>query len=158
MTVHPNVRRRVDEDDRILILAVVTDQQEAELRRVVAHTRWQLKVVHSIAEAVGAIRTLPISVVLCDRELGDGNWLDLVRETEHIDPRPTTIVLSDHHDERLWADVLSCGAYDLLLKPINAHEVYTLVPMAWSRWNRSATAIKKTLHRKHPAMAMAHDN
>jgi DNA-binding response OmpR family regulator len=155
VTGQRNVCRQVDDDDRIGILAVLADRQDADLERVIAHTRWQLKVVHSVAEAVDAIQTLPISVVLCDRELDDGNWLDLVRATDNMNPQPPTIVLSDRHDDRLWADVLSCGAYDLLMRPLNAREVYSLVPMAWRRWRRGTTASNSRTNNKRPLTVLA---
>jgi DNA-binding response OmpR family regulator len=33
------------------------------------------------------------------------------------------VVVSRNADERLWAEVLNLGGYDLLLKPYNANEV-----------------------------------
>jgi DNA-binding response OmpR family regulator len=155
MMGHREVRHHVDEDDRIAILAVLTDRQDTDLQRVIAHTRWQLKVVHSVAEAVDAISTFPVSVVLCDRQLDDGDWLDIVSATDNVNPHPPTIVLSDRHDDRLWAEVLNCGGYDVLLRPLNAREVYSLVPMAWRRWRRAATAINSRAHNKRPSIAMA---
>jgi len=157
MTGHRNVWGQVDQDDRIAILAVLTDRQDTDLQRVIAHTRWQLKVVHSVAEAVDTILTLPISVVLCDRELDDGNWLDIVRAAEKMNPQPPTIVLSDRQDDRLWAEVLNCGGYDLLLRPLNAREVYSLVPMAWRRWRRGPTAISSRTRNNRPSLVMAHE-
>jgi DNA-binding response OmpR family regulator len=151
-----NLRRQVDEDDRIAILAVLKDRQDTDLQRVIAHTRWKLKVVHSVGEAVDALSTLPISVVLCDRELDDGNWLDVVRATDNMNPRPSTIVLSDKQDERLWAEILNCGGYDLLMRPLNAREVYSLVPMAWRRWNRESAAINRARNNR-PSLVMARE-
>jgi DNA-binding NtrC family response regulator len=154
MTGNRNVGRQVDEDDRIVILAVLTDWQDTDLQRVIAHTRWHLKVVYSVADAVDALATLPISVVLCDHELDDGDWLDLVCATDNMNPRPPTIVLSANRDDRLWADVLNSGGYDVLIRPLNAREVYSLVPMAWRTWRREATAGKSRTHSQRKSMVM----
>ena len=156
MTGHLNVWGQVHNDDRIAILAVLTDRQDTDLQRMIAHTRWQLKVVHSVADAVDAISTLPVSVVLCDRELDDGDWLDIVRATDNMNPQPPTIVLSDRQDDRLWAEVLNRGGYDLLMRPLNAREVYSLVPMAWRRWKRGTAAINRA-RTNRPSLVMARD-
>ena len=87
--------------------------------------------VPSLQEARQALGSLPISVVLCEDTLSDGKWLDLVRETEHLSPRPQTIVLSTCADATLWGEVLNCGGYDLLAMPLEPREVYAIVPMAW---------------------------
>jgi len=157
MTGQRNVSRQVDEDGRIAILAVLTDRQNTDLQRLIAHTRWRLKVVHSVAEAVDAISKLPTSVVLCDRELDDGDWLDVVRATNKMNPQPPTIVLSDRQDDRLWEDILNRGGYDVLMRPLKAREVYSLVPMAWRRWNRGSTAIHSRSRNKRPSPAMARE-
>ena len=68
----------------------------------------------------------------------DGKWLDLVRETEHLSPRPQTIVLSPCADATLWGEVLNCGGYDLLAMPLEPSELYAVVPMAWRQWAGTA--------------------
>lgn len=122
----------------ISVLAVVTAKQAAKIERILSHTRWQLHVVHSIEEAMQVLQSLPISVVLCEHPLPDGTWLDVVRETEQLRPRPKTIVLSASVDSALWGEVLNCGGYDLLAIPLEPCEVYALVPMAWRQSNSSA--------------------
>ena len=57
-----------------------------------------------------------------------------MRETEHLCPRSQTIVLSPQAGATPWGDVLNCGGYDLLPMPLEPHEVYAIVPMAWRQW------------------------
>jgi DNA-binding response OmpR family regulator len=115
----------------ISILVVVTAKRSAEVRHIFSHTRWHTHVVHSIGEAAEILRSIPIGVVLCEDQVSDGNWLDLLRETEYLEPRPETIVLSARLDSTLWAEVLNCGGYDLLAMPLEPKEVYAVIPMAW---------------------------
>lgn len=115
----------------ISILAVVTPEHSAEIQRIVSHTRWQSRVVPSIREALQALEASPVSVVLCEDQLPDGYWLDIVRETERLCPRPRIIVLSSRVDSALWAEVVACGGYDVLSIPLDPREVYTIIPMAW---------------------------
>jgi DNA-binding NtrC family response regulator len=123
---------------RISVLAVVTPDRAAAIERILSHTRWQIKIVHSINEAMEALRSLPIHVVLCEHRLSDGTWMDILRETEDLCPRPQTIVLSASADSALWGEVLNCGAYDLLATPLEARELYAVVPMAWRQCHRNA--------------------
>ena len=38
-------------------------------------------------------------------------------------------------DERLWAEALNLGAYDVLAKPFDRTEVMRVVSMAWMHWS-----------------------
>ena len=72
-------------------------------------------------------------VVVCDDVLPDGDWRDLLddlRTGEHTAP---LIVSSRLADDRLWAEVLNLGGYDLLVKPFTAVEVSRVVEMAARR-------------------------
>jgi DNA-binding NtrC family response regulator len=40
-------------------------------------------------------------------------------------------------DERLWAEVLNLGGYDLLLKPFDPEELLRVVSSAWASWKFS---------------------
>lgn len=123
----------------ISILVVVTAKRSAEVERIFSHTRWETHVVHSIREAAEVLRSFPIDVVLCEDEVSDGNWPDILRETECLEPRPQTIVLSAHLDSTLWAEVINCGGYDLLAMPLEPKEVYAVIPMAWRQCASTAS-------------------
>jgi DNA-binding NtrC family response regulator len=82
--------------------------------------------------------------VLCEDTLADGTWLDVLRQAEHLCPRPQTIVLSPHADATLWGEVLNCGGYDLLPMPLEPHEVYAIIPMAWRHCVDAASTSKRT--------------
>jgi DNA-binding NtrC family response regulator len=138
-----------DAQDEIAVLAVVSTRQSADIEHILSHTRWQTHVVHSIHEAIQSLQSLPISVVLCEDRLSDGTWLDVVRETEHLCPRPQTIVLSTVADAAIWGEVLNCGGYDLLPTPLEPREVYPVVAMAWRQSNNDA----KRIHRGAAGLA-----
>jgi DNA-binding response OmpR family regulator len=123
-----------EKQETICVLAVVAPKEAAAIEHIFSHTRWRLRIVHTIAEALELAKSRTVAVILCDRTLADGTWLDLMRETEHLALRPQTIVLCDRADTRFWAEVLNCGGYDLLSKPLKAREVYALIPAAWRHW------------------------
>jgi DNA-binding NtrC family response regulator len=84
---------------------------------------WFIDSTDTCVNALAALSSNPIEVVVCNEDLGDGNWSDLLRAFSYLDSPPPVIVLSKRADEHLWAAVLRAGAYDLLavpLEPIDA--------------------------------------
>jgi DNA-binding NtrC family response regulator len=64
-----------------------------------------------------------ITVAITDLTLPDGNWCDVLDHTMHRDAPPSVVVVSPVGGERLWAEVLWRGAYDLLVEPFEGLEV-----------------------------------
>jgi DNA-binding response OmpR family regulator len=63
------------------------------------------------------------AAVISDCSMPDGrNWKDLLAELQIFPDPPPLIVTSRLADERLWAEVLNMGGYDLLLQPFDAKE------------------------------------
>ena len=48
---------------------------------------------------------------------------------------PSLIVASRLADDRLWAEALNLGAWDVLAKPFDHIEVIRSVKSAWQRWH-----------------------
>lgn len=69
-------------------------------------------------------------LVLCDQNLPDGNRKDVYRELSRMTVPPTMVVASRRPDEHLWAEVLSVGCFDLLLRPFESTELSCVLDMA----------------------------
>jgi DNA-binding response OmpR family regulator len=74
-------------------------------------------------------------VVVCERDLPDGSWKHLLDKVETLARPPRLIVASRLADERLWAEVLNLGGYDVLATPFDADEVYRVVSYAVDSWH-----------------------
>jgi DNA-binding response OmpR family regulator len=74
---------------------------------------------HTAFQSLAARR---ISIVVCERDLPDGSWRDVLERLGSSPERPYLIVTSRLADEWLWAEVLNIGGYDVLAKPFNAEE------------------------------------
>src|SRR4051794_38370517 len=131
-----------DRHDRISVLAITTTERAAELERMISHTRWQMQVVHTVQDALHTLRASPVCVVLCDRHLPDGTWLDLMHAAEQLYPRPEVIVISPSVDLELWDEIFHCGGYDLLTTPLEPQMIYEIVPMAWRKSKRCREAVR----------------
>ncbi len=79
--------------------------------------------------------------MMSDADLSDGTWRDLLHETSRLQDAPNLIVTSRLADERLWADVLNAGGYDLLLMPFDSDEVVRILTQAWQDWRQKKKAL-----------------
>jgi len=70
-------------------------------------------------------------VVISDCRLPDGSWKDVLRELRRQPAEPPLIVASRRVDERLWAEVLNLGGYDILTTPFQAQGAVQSVSLAW---------------------------
>ena len=104
------------------------------LRHILHHRDWHIHLSTSTAEASRLIAMHNPCVIICERDLPDGNWKDILHQTESMAHAPLLLVVSRHADENLWAEVLNLGGYDVLLKPFDRAEVVRVVGMAWRYW------------------------
>jgi DNA-binding NtrC family response regulator len=73
----------------------------------------------------GALQT-SAPVILYDAE-GPEEWSRAVREIAEMRPTVRVVLVSRKADNRMWVEVLTQGAYDLLPKPFSASEVRCVV-------------------------------
>ena len=93
----------------------------------------ELHAAADIREALSVARMVRPRVVICDQILADGDWRDLLANFGGGERETPVIVVSTFADDRLWAEVLNLGGYDLLAKPFTACEVSRVVKMAARR-------------------------
>ena len=127
-----------DPSSPVTVLAVSPSPSDhAALQAIFAHSRWRLYQAGSCAEAVSFLRARPIPVVIGEANLPDGTWRDLLREGASLPDPPRLIVTSNLADDRLWAEALNLGAYDVLAKPFLSAEVFRTISLAWREWKDS---------------------
>lgn len=80
-----------------------------------------------------------MSVVVCEDSLPDGDWKSVLRFLGTAHGAPPLIVTARNADDRLWAEVLNLGGYDLLPRPLDYKEVVRAVGVAWLHWKDSMT-------------------
>ena len=101
------------------------------LEQILKDAGCQVSWSQSVAEAREQLDRAP-AVVLCETDLPDGSWRDLVTLTRQIHQRSRVLVTSRVADENLWAEVLNLGGYDVIAKPFDTHEVSRVVQMAFT--------------------------
>lgn len=121
----------------VSVLAVsAEDPDQVSLSHIFESTRWNLRTVSSLTDAVRLISTGLYPVVITDCEFNGGMWVDLLDPCPGYGVRPQLVVASRVADNRLWAQVLNLGAYDLLQKPFDNREVVRTVSLAWLQWKQ----------------------
>ena len=131
--------------EKITVLVVSPHQDDHNVvRRLLQNGHWEVVRAANLREAYEEIELANPAVIVCERDLPDGTWRDVLRTVSEIKPSPSVIVTSRHADETLWADVLNSGGYDVLPKPFDRSEAIRVLGMAW----RYACGL-----RRRPAMA-----
>jgi DNA-binding NtrC family response regulator len=124
---------------RIPVLVVSPSKDDRWfLRKILKPPAFHVRSARSLSEAELLIRKARIPVIIAECEMEDCCWKDLWRliETSAGFPRPRLIVIASGAGERLWSEVLSLGAYDVLEKPFDRGETVWVVTDAWIEWQR----------------------
>jgi DNA-binding response OmpR family regulator len=118
-----------------MVLLASHESIHAALERIFRHSSWHLRHVQTCYEAIEFAKGNETAVVICERDLPDGDWTTVFAECETLPRRPNVIVTAAIADEVLWAEVLNLGGYDVLAQPFDPREVLQVVSSAWRRWN-----------------------
>jgi DNA-binding response OmpR family regulator len=91
------------------------------------------------AEAVAMLGLYPYPVVVTDRTMPDGTWLDIQSDARSNPAQ--VIVLAAAGDYTFWADALLAGALDALYLPLTDQPLSAAISVGYRRWSRSAELI-----------------
>jgi DNA-binding response OmpR family regulator len=95
---------------------------------------WKLNACPNLASALAALGKDRVPVVVCESDLQPGTWKEALEQLRTLPDPPFLIVTSRCADERLWAEALNLGAYDVLAQPFDGTEVTRIVSLACLRW------------------------
>jgi DNA-binding response OmpR family regulator len=126
-----------------LLLVSPFAEDAVRLRGMLDQFAWSLVSAGTLREALALLRETPVAVVICERDLPDGCWRDVLCALSPAEHAPRLIVVSRLADERLWAEVMNLGGFDVILKPFYEKEVAWVMQSAWGQWQgrvRSAEA------------------
>ena len=126
----------------VAVLLAGSADDHGRLAQILAHSqwplcpdaRWRLKACPSLPCSVKVLKKSKIAIVLCDCDLGEGVWIQMLEELRRLPVEPFLIVTSRLADDHLWAEALNLGAYDVLAKPFDPNEVVRILSLACLRW------------------------
>ena len=138
----------------VLLVSARTEDHDS-LRGIFHGSKWELQTAWTTRAGRKVIQHdhREIPVVICQHSLPDGDWkLLLLTGLDRVAVRPSLIVSSPLADDRLWAEVLNLGAFDLLLgAPFEPEEVLRVTESAW--WARNNAARRRAVRRRGPGIA-----
>ena len=141
----PAIQTRATEIVTVLSVSPA-EEVHFSLQEIFNHSKWKLSKTHSLTSALAFLRAQKTPVVLCETDLRPGTWRHLLEQITGAPDAPAVIVSSRLADDRLWAEALNLGAWDVLARPFVASEVFHAVSAAWRHWRNqqesSATAVK----------------
>ena len=122
-------------DKTVAVLAVSPYREDhARLRGIFTHSNWRIATASTCHEAIRFLQTNRMAVLVCERDLPDGTWKNLLEGLALLPFPPLLVVTSKQADDDLWAEVLNLGAYDVLSKPFDRAEVTRIISLAWLHW------------------------
>ncbi len=92
-----------------------------------------------VQEARRAIRRHEPTIVVCEAQgRGNGDWQELLEEAQAA--KSLMIVVSRRANERLWAEVLNLGGFDVLALPFDRDELRRALSSALRHSPRTSVA------------------
>ncbi|MBZ5594723.1 MAG: response regulator [Acidobacteriia bacterium] len=104
--------------------------------RILVDCHCEAHAVRTCQQGLAILRERAVSIVICERDLPDGTWKDILQALDTLSDRPYLIVTSRLADDYLWVEVLNLGGYDVLAKPLDHKEVVRAIDSAWRNWSQ----------------------
>ena len=113
------------------ILLVLSPARRSSLMPVLEGRGWDVEFVAGFQDGVRRLSaSADYDLIMVDAELPDGTWRNLILFLQNAGKATEMIVCARLGDHQLWAEVLQCGAYDLISEPFHAHEITRVVESA----------------------------
>lgn len=123
------------------ILLVLSPQRQQSLMPLLEGQGFELECAAGFQDGVRRISGLDsIDLILADAELPDGSWRNLMLFVQNAGKACDMIICARLGDHQLWAEVIQCGAYDLIAEPFESQAVTRIIKSALeSRYMRRFT-------------------
>ena len=121
-----------DGGGNLTVLSALTCEAERRaLAGILDDTKWKVLCVDDVQTLRELLSPDRDAVIVMDCLLCDGTeWKEVLVEIETQGLNIQLVVADCHADERLWAEVLNVGAFDLIAKPFKADEVFHVISAA----------------------------
>ncbi len=124
---------------RRLLLVGVTFEKIAELENSLPSARYELIVADSLAAARILIKE--VDMVICARQLSDGDGAGFLVDCRRLWPQVTRVMLIERKDMETLAESLNqAGLYAFMIHPLRPAEVLAMVENSFE-WRRMAKAL-----------------
>ena len=116
-----------DVGKKICVLVVMPEDRRLSLSKHLESCAMVALPVRNCREALAALQTIQVEVIITDPTLPDGNWVDLLAAADRCHSSAEIVICMRKADHRQWIDALEGGAYDVLAEPYREDEVKRIV-------------------------------
>jgi len=139
--------------DVTFLLVTASGKNCGPLKQTASECGWRLLESTNCAEALKRLGRDPVPVVVCEQQMPDGDWKYLLRQVGKLSYPPNLIVASRRADDRLWAEALNLGAYDLLMMPFEPAAARRVISLAFEskrrEWGKNTASPQKRAPSRH---------
>jgi DNA-binding NtrC family response regulator len=100
------------------------------LSKLLAAASWQVHHATTLVEARELMRATEARVLVVETSFPGGSWIDALELLTKEDRQAVLVVSATHADDRLWAEAINYGAYDLIPKPYYGPEILRILRSA----------------------------
>ena len=106
-------------------ILIVEDNQDLTigLQDMLQYDGYAVTVAGTVADAIKLIRTHRFNAILLDLGLPDGDGLEVLKETQRLDPSLPVVIVTAHISRDRTVGSLAEGAYAYLTKPYDREEL-----------------------------------
>lgn len=105
------------------VLVVMPSHRRVGLLPILEQSGMEVYVAGNLRDAQQKLADQSYDLLFVDADLPGGPWQHLVDAVSASGKNCEVIVCARCGDEQLWAEVLQCGAYDLIPEPYDEREV-----------------------------------
>lgn len=126
-------RRTLSPHEPVQLVAIIQNPYDsATLRQLASIYGWSLSIVNSSDAAMVLLKGQPTPLVICDRDLADEAWSDVLAKIAAQPQAVCVLLASSVIDDYLWQRVIRHNGYDVVAKPFQPEELRRAVTFAWS--------------------------
>lgn len=114
----------------LLVCHVTTLKSDYRSLVKILHSSWNIQHCSNCHDLESWLLSHIPLVIICESHLPDGRWTDILHILRNSAKPAKLVVSSRFADERLWAEVLNLGGYDVLATPFQAQEVLHVLTTA----------------------------
>jgi len=139
-------RTGVPGDEYLTILSISPFEEDHARLQAIIGSLSKLVTSQSFSAAKRCLESQNVFLVICERDSPPTTWIEYLDYIQSLPTPPLLIVTSRLADERLWAEVLNLGGWDVLAKPFDDREVLRTVRSTMERYRYSGEVIAKPLN------------
>ena len=111
-------------------ITILSLDDHATIADILEPLNWPFHFALTLPNVMRVLRSIRMAAVICDVP----EWRELLAGVAELATPPLVIVASSQADDRLCAEALNLGAYDVLAKPFDPAEVRRTVSIAVLHW------------------------